>query len=233
MKILNTIETNTGLIELLNNSNDFLILICPFINLQTQYENLFIKAINKISYSYIITRPDNDKRDFRNNLDFLKKINSDKLSVGKLNTLHAKIYLNEKGCLITSMNLIDSTKNKNYEIGLSLEKDIYPEQYQEILNIAIEIIKESTAENTDDLDILTTSVTMGKLYADFIQKHNERIQNKFKNKTEFYDRLCQHAKTLKNFEVSEHYKGSTITLLRTTKINYNVYKNIMSNFLKN
>jgi hypothetical protein len=43
--------------------------------------------------------------------------------------LHAKIYLNENKALITSMNLYDTSQEKNYEIGVLLKNKEIIDEY--------------------------------------------------------------------------------------------------------
>ena len=46
-----------------------------------------------------------------------------RVKVYAVENLHAKIYLNESAVLITSMNLLDSSRNNSMEIGISVNDD--------------------------------------------------------------------------------------------------------------
>lgn len=57
--------------------------------------------------------------------------------------LHAKCYINERSALITSMNLYDFSLANNYEMGVSVERDIDFEAYTGILKDVDRMIRMS------------------------------------------------------------------------------------------
>ncbi|EAW6585938.1 DNA repair protein [Salmonella enterica] len=58
--------------------------------------------------------------------------------------LHAKLYANEKACLICSLNLYDFSQINNHELGVIIEKDSDSVPYENAISEAQRLIRIST-----------------------------------------------------------------------------------------
>ena len=242
MKIFDTNNTADELKAILKEAEDFLILICPYVSINTQTEKRYRLAINSVHYSVIVTRPNERKNNenqttqnttHKDSTDFLNSLANEKCYLGKLNRLHAKIYMNEKKCLVTSLNLIDSTSEINYEIGVLIEKEISPDLYYDVSKIALEIIEKSSVENKSIAKTILSRMTIGKLYAEIVSINEEKIKSKFKNKNNFYEALCKSAKNWVEFDAKFHYKDNMNLLLRDTEISYGLYLKLFQKYSSN
>ncbi|MEO8761393.1 MAG: hypothetical protein ABI388_08505 [Bacteroidia bacterium] len=235
MKIFDTNNTADEFNSLLKDAKDFLILICPFISVKTQTEKRYRSAIDSVHYSFIVTRPndENNNNKYKNNITFLNSLANEKCGLGKLDGLHAKIYMNETKCLVTSLNLIDSTQTNNYEIGILIEREINPGLYYDVSKIALEIIEISSVENKGTAKTILSRITIGKLYAEIVAIHEEKIKSKYKNKNNFYEALCKSAKIWVAFDKDTHYKDNSNLLLRETEISYGLYLKLFQKFSSN
>lgn len=231
MKIISGIDTSTSVYNLIAEADRLLVIICPFVNAHTQNEKVIAAAMQKVSRTFIVTRPNEDGKR-TNKLDFLKKVDENKYRYGTLNGLHSKIYMNEKECIITSFNMIDSTARQNYEVGTILRKEEHPDEYVAIGELAIEVLEDSSIGSDISPREWINNFTMGSLYKEFAEIHKYKIKQKFESMDKFYNALCLQAKKHRDFSEEEHYKGSNTTLLRLTKIPYPVYKKLLqSDFL--
>ncbi len=101
-KFLNTSATNYYLEELIKNATDRLILISPFLKLNDRIKELLedknrLKIDVRIVYGKSELQPEE--------INWLKELSFIRTSFCK--NLHAKCYINEESCIITSLNLYE------------------------------------------------------------------------------------------------------------------------------
>ncbi|KIS98476.1 phospholipase D family protein, partial [Vibrio parahaemolyticus] len=101
-KFLNTSATNYYLEELIKNASERLILISPFLKLNDRIRELLegkdrLKIDIRIVYGKSELQPDE--------INWLKGLSFVRTSFCKI--LHAKCYMNESACIITSLNLYE------------------------------------------------------------------------------------------------------------------------------
>ena len=105
---------NSHLLELIGRSEKYLVLVSPYLklwgHLETQIENSVKRKVD-VQMWY---RSDQEKK-YKKTYD---KLSGMGVKVGKINTLHSKLYLSEKEGLMTSMNLLDFSKSNSREIGI-------------------------------------------------------------------------------------------------------------------
>ena len=105
---------NSHLLELIGRSEKYLVLISPYLklwgHLETQIENSVKRGVD-VQMWY---RSDQEKK-YKKTYDKLSEMG---VKVGKIDTLHSKLYLSEKEGLMTSMNLLDFSKSNSREIGI-------------------------------------------------------------------------------------------------------------------
>jgi phosphatidylserine/phosphatidylglycerophosphate/cardiolipin synthase-like enzyme len=140
-KFLNTSATNYYLEELIKNASDRLILISPFFKINDRIKALLedknrLKIHVRIVYGKSELQPEE--------INWLKELTFVRTSFCK--NLHAKGYINEKACIITSLNLYEFSQVNNNEMGVYISRDddaqMYKETYEEaqrIISISDEI----------------------------------------------------------------------------------------------
>jgi phosphatidylserine/phosphatidylglycerophosphate/cardiolipin synthase-like enzyme len=148
-KFLNTTGTNYYLEELIRSANEKLILISPFLQLNERFKELLedknrLKIDVRIVYGKVELQPEE--------ITWLRGLSFIRTSFCK--NLHAKCYLNEQACIITSMNLYEFSQVNNNEMGILITRqqdgELYKDTYDEVQRI-IRISEEFrlTAEKVD------------------------------------------------------------------------------------
>ncbi|MBI1317478.1 MAG: DNA repair protein [Candidatus Hydrogenedens sp.] len=177
-KFLNTSATNYFLEELIKGASDRLVLISPFLKLNDRVKEL-LEDKNRLKIDVRIVYGKNELQP--EEINWLKELSYIRTSFCK--NLHAKCYLNEETCIITSLNLYEFSQVNNNEMGVAIirseDADLYREAYEEaqrIIRISDEVRmslekvdKEATAEapqgagEEESPDKLTTSKLAKKL----------------------------------------------------------------------
>ncbi|MCO8045171.1 phospholipase D family protein [Acinetobacter bohemicus] len=135
-KFLNTSATNFFLEELIKNAKERLILISPYLRLNDRIKELLedkdrLKIDIRIIYGKSDLHPDEIK--------WLQKLDYVRLSFCK--NLHAKCYINESECIISSLNLYEFSQVNNNEMGILVRKDEDQEVFKDAYEEAQRIIR--------------------------------------------------------------------------------------------
>lgn len=135
-KFLNTSATNYYLEELIKNASERLILISPFLKLNDRIRELLedkdrLKIDIRIVYGKSELQPDE--------INWLKGLSFVRTSFCK--NLHAKCYMNESACIITSLNLYEFSQVNNNEMGIFIDRDEDPNVYKDSYEEAQRIIR--------------------------------------------------------------------------------------------
>ncbi|MEQ1557809.1 MAG: phospholipase D family protein [Methyloglobulus sp.] len=179
-KFLNTSATNYFLEELIKNAKDRLILISPFLKLNDRMKELLadknrLKIDVRIVYGKSELQPEE--------INWLKELTYIRTSFCK--NLHAKCYLNEELCIITSLNLYEFSQINNNEMGVLIRRaddaDLYKDAYEEaqrIIRISDEVritLERVTTEpeGKSDADEKSEKLTSSKLAQKLGIKTNE------------------------------------------------------------
>jgi phosphatidylserine/phosphatidylglycerophosphate/cardiolipin synthase-like enzyme len=173
-KFLNTSATNYFLEELIKDAKDRLILISPFLKLNDRMKELLadknrLKIDVRIVYGKSELQPEE--------INWLKELTYIRTSFCK--NLHAKCYMNEELCIITSLNLYEFSQINNNEMGVLIRRtedaDLYKDAYEEaqrIIRISDEVRislervanePESKSETEESSGKLTSSKVAQKL----------------------------------------------------------------------
>ena len=140
-KFLNTSGTNFFLEELIKNAKERLILISPYLRLNDRIKELLedkdrLKIDIRIVYGKSDLHPDEIK--WMQKLDYVR--------VSFCKNLHAKCYINESECIISSLNLYEFSQVNNNEMGILVRKyednEVFKDAYEEaqrIIRISDEI----------------------------------------------------------------------------------------------
>ena len=118
--VLTAGQIGSKIIEIIKEAEIYCLLITPYFEIWHHLEDHLKTALVKnkrMAFFFRYDQKQEAKYKERIN-DFHNKYNFDIISI---NNLHAKIYLNEKEALITSMNLYDYSQLNNYEIGVLIK----------------------------------------------------------------------------------------------------------------
>ena len=174
---LNTSGTNFFLEELIKNAKERLILISPYLRLNDRIKELLedkdrLKIDIRIVYGKSDLHPDEIK--WMQKLDYVR--------VSFCKNLHAKCYMNESECIISSLNLYEFSQVNNNEMGILVRKyednEVFKDAYEEaqrIIRISDEVritLDEVKAEASpvsemkeSEEEIIFTKLTTAKLAA--------------------------------------------------------------------
>ena len=129
-KFLGTSATNYFLEELIKTAQDRLILISPFLKLNDRIKEL-LEDKNRLKIDVRIIYGKNELQN--DEISWLSELPFIRTSFCK--NLHAKCYLNEENCIITSLNLYEFSQVNNNEMGVAVSRsndpDLYRETYEE------------------------------------------------------------------------------------------------------
>ena len=134
-KFLNTSGTNFFLEELIKNAKERLILISPYLRLNDRIKELLedkdrLKIDIRIVYGKSDLHPDEIK--WMQKLDYVR--------VSFCKNLHAKCYINESECIISSLNLYEFSQVNNNEMGILVRKyednEVFKDAYEEAQRIS-------------------------------------------------------------------------------------------------
>jgi phosphatidylserine/phosphatidylglycerophosphate/cardiolipin synthase-like enzyme len=137
-KFLNTEGVTYHLSQIINNAQERLFLISPYLKINDRLkESLQYKDKFKIDIRIIYGKSELQPSE----LNWLKSLECVRTSFYK--ELHAKCYLNEKEAIITSMNLFEYSQVNNYEMGIYLDRTIDSELYKSMYDEVIRLIQNS------------------------------------------------------------------------------------------
>lgn len=137
-KFLNTSATTYYLEELIKGARERLILISPFLKLNDRIRELLedknrLKIDIRIVYGKSELHP--DEINWLKNLDFVR--------TSFCKNLHAKCYMNEEACIITSLNLYEFSQVNNNEMGIYLSREEDGQVFRDAYDEAQRLIRVS------------------------------------------------------------------------------------------
>ena len=135
-KFLNTSATNYFLEELIKTASDRLILISPFLKLNERIKEL-LEDKNRLKIDVRVVYGKNELQP--GEINWLKDLSFIRTSFCK--NLHAKCYINEESCIITSMNLYEFSQVNNNEMGVFFSRSDDASLYRESFDEAQRIIR--------------------------------------------------------------------------------------------
>ena len=135
-KFLNTSATNYFLEELIKDAKDRLILISPYLKLNDRMKELLSdKNRLKIDVRMVYGKSELQPQE----ISWLKELTYIRTSFCK--NLHAKCYLNEELCIVTSLNLYEFSQVNNNEMGILIRRSEDGELYRDASEEAQRIIR--------------------------------------------------------------------------------------------
>ncbi len=177
-KFLNTSGTTYHLEELIKKSSDRLILISPYLKLNERVKEL-LEDKNRLKIDIRIVYGKSDLQP--EEINWLKNLTFIRTSFCK--NLHAKCYMNENECIITSLNLYEFSQINNNEMGILIARDadnqLYSDAYEEAQRIIR--ISEEVRMSVDKVNEMSTTsenkeygkITIAKLASQLGMKTSE------------------------------------------------------------
>lgn len=169
-KFLNTSATNYFLEELIKDAKDRLILISPFLKLNDRVKEL-LSDKNRLKIDVRIVYGKSELQPAE--MTWLQELTYIRTSFCK--NLHAKCYLNEEFCIITSLNLYEFSQVNNNEMGVLIRRnedsELYRDAYEESqriirvseeVRISLERVSQEAEAKTEE-DDQTSKLTSSKL----------------------------------------------------------------------
>lgn len=149
-KFLNTSAVTYYLEEMIKNANERLILISPYLRLNDKIKEL-LEDKNRLKIDIRIIYGKKDL--IAEEANWLHKLEFVRISFCK--NLHAKCYMNEKECIITSLNLYEFSQVNNNEMGILISKNEDYEIFKDAQEEANRIIRISDEVRAEKLEVST------------------------------------------------------------------------------
>jgi phosphatidylserine/phosphatidylglycerophosphate/cardiolipin synthase-like enzyme len=135
-KFLTTSATTYHLEELIKNATEKVVLISPFLKLNDRVKELLedknrLKIDIRIVYGKSELQP--------TEINWLKELSFVRTSFCK--NLHAKCYMSEEACIITSLNLYEFSQVNNNEMGVLITRTDDADMYRDAHDEAQRIIR--------------------------------------------------------------------------------------------
>lgn len=121
---------------MIKGASDRLILISPFLKLNDRIKEL-LEDKNRLKIDVRIVYGKSELQPME--ISWLNELSFVRTSFCK--NLHAKCYINEKSCIITSLNLYEFSQVNNNEMGVHVSRDDDPEMYKDTYEEAQRIIR--------------------------------------------------------------------------------------------
>src|SRR5205807_1242344 len=140
-EFLDTTATSYYLEKLIKSARERLMLISPFFKLNQRIRQLIDDATRQnIDMRIVYGKKEQNEEITR--LRLLKNI-----QITFCKNLHAKCYLSEKACIVTSLNLHEFSQANNQEMGVLFRKSSDPELYRSVCDEAERILRISKSHS--------------------------------------------------------------------------------------
>lgn len=216
MKILGTTDITHRIEYLLKESSSFLIFVSPYMNLNNRLQAKMSVCFEQVKEVLILYRKgelNKSEKDWLTNLS--------NVSLIPIQNLHAKIYMNEHRCLITSMNLYEYSQVNNHEIGIEFEAEANRKEFMEVLKeINLILSSEKAPYNFDRIMDLSFVLPVRKLFHEAMNKYNLFGQGK---NDFYYLNFSNWMRTQVEFNEDELYRDKS-AVLRSTNLGRERYK---------
>ncbi len=148
-RFLTTRGTTSEIERIINDAQDNLVLITPYIKIPDSLFQNLVAADKRGVKTTLIQRKSDLERDVQDQLRQLKHA-----KVYVLDNIHAKCYFNEQSMVITSLNLYDFSEQNNREMGVLATRQDDEEVFKEAVREAEMMV--SLAKPYDSLQTIST-----------------------------------------------------------------------------
>lgn len=125
-EFLNTTGISYRLEEIINNANERLVIISPYLKINERIKEL-LEDRDRMTIDIRLVYGKSELQPEENNW-----LESTSIRTRFLQNLHAKCYLNENEALLTSMNLYEFSQQHNYEMGIVVSRERDTELYGKV-----------------------------------------------------------------------------------------------------
>jgi hypothetical protein len=145
--LLNTDELIVEIKKLFREEQKQLIIASPYIDTNNELIEMLSSSSAKIHFFIRIPKPNRKKE--------IKKINTIKEGLPNVNfieikDLHAKAYISKDYSIVASLNLLKSSQENNFELGIAFKNKDYTELHNKIIDEFKLLLK----KNNHDMNIL-------------------------------------------------------------------------------
>jgi hypothetical protein len=113
-KLISNEKIPIAINDLIDEATEYLLLISPYVKIWGHLRNHLEKCKAKTKVAIIRDENLDEKA------EIIKEFNTLGITVKALQNLHAKIYLSEKACIISSMNLYDFSAANSEEVAVQI-----------------------------------------------------------------------------------------------------------------
>ncbi|MCC7479501.1 hypothetical protein IT575_13735 [bacterium] len=113
-EVVKTHNIAARVIDIVSDARKRVVLVTPYIKTWGHLDEAFRGAQRRGVDSTLLFRADK----LEEYKDLVKQLHGFGIRIGTIRNLHAKVYANESGCLLTSMNLYDVSAQNNEEFAL-------------------------------------------------------------------------------------------------------------------
>lgn len=126
---LNTEETSRAIRKVVKNAKEFLVLVSPYIHINERLKN---EIFNKELEVLVVFGKQKMKYE-----EYMFLIKCENVSIFYNEDLHAKCYINEETCILSSMNLYEYSEINNIEMSVIMDSSekMYKKAFKEIIYI--------------------------------------------------------------------------------------------------
>ena len=186
MELIKPSEISARILTLIDESNEWLVLVSPYMKISKWYKLInkikTLKSRNILLEIYV--------RDDRENTSTYRDLDQLSLQYKKVPHLHSKLYLNERNGIITSMNLLLSSEINSLEIGYSTDTW---EEYNDLLGFYHRYIHTGQPVHCDTI----TSLPVTNL-KEIIMDIREGLKGTTKNSWAWFAENAMHISTGRN-----------------------------------
>ncbi len=208
MDIYGTTGLTYRIEQLIKEDTSLLILVSPYLKLNNRLKakmNQYFSEIDRILFLY--RKNEASKSEYQ----WLDKHSN--LTLIPIENLHAKIYLNEHRCIVTSMNLYEYSQINNHEIGIEIDAEEYREEFLRILEeIKIMVTSQHVKFDFEPIEDVFFIHTVGYFYYQVMEKFG-LYEDRYNS--EYYIKFCNWARKTVQFEWDELYRDKTAILKAT------------------
>ncbi|WP_019039543.1 phospholipase D-like domain-containing protein [Psychroflexus tropicus] len=147
MKIIQPYQITSEILNLINDSEEYLVLVSPYVNfknwdrIMTDLSNARNRGVNIQFYIRLDS----------NNYKSWEQIESLNIKPKLIKNLHAKLYFNEKAGIVTSMNLLTSSNLSAIEFGSICDSEDEMVELKMFVKKVLEPNVELTKPNPDEI----------------------------------------------------------------------------------
>ena len=216
MSIFGTTELTYQIEQLIQEDTSFLILVSPYLKL-----NRRLKAKMEMNFAHIPQILFLYRENQLNQIEHDWLTRQANVTLIPIENLHAKIYLNEHRCLITSMNLYEYSQVNNHEIGIEVcaKDDWVSDHNEDYLNVLEEInlmlLAQGFEYDFQKILDLYNDFSVGTFFKNAMNKFN--LQGKGHYYEDCYLNFCDWARNTVHFEKDELYQDGS-AILRATNL---------------